>query len=84
MTISATKLAIGEHECAVGAKQKRSEATVGTHGHSQKARDIEALVLSNLPGDPMMQLASSRIRSAGDRVVQRWAAIAGWLTNFGR
>jgi hypothetical protein len=80
----ATKVAIGEHEYTAGAKHERSEAAFGTHGHSPKARDIEAIVPSNLRSDPMMQLASSRIRRGGNRIVQRWVAIAAWQANTRR
>jgi hypothetical protein len=65
-------------------KHDQSDATFGTRGRSPKARDIEAFAMSNLHGDPMMQLASSSIRSAGRRAVQRWGGIARRLANFGR
>jgi hypothetical protein len=84
MTTSDTKSAIGEHQRAARAKHNQSAATFRTHGHSPKAHDIEAFALSNLHGDPMIQLAASSVRSASNRVVQRCVAIAGTLVNFRR
>jgi hypothetical protein len=84
MTSPGKKVDLVKHECAAGAQHSQSDATFGTPRRSPKARDIEALALSNMHGDPTMQFVSSRIRSASDRVVQQCSAIARRLANLKR
>jgi hypothetical protein len=82
MTTSTTKVANGKHEGAPSAKHNRSEARLGAPTSSPKARDIEAIALSNLHGDPMMQYALSSVRNACNGIVERWGAIVRRLTDF--
>ena len=84
MTSSGTKSAIGQQEAQ---HARNTISPTRRSGHAAILRRHVRLKLSPCPtlhGDPMMQLASSSIRSASRRVVQRWGGIAMRLASFRR
>jgi hypothetical protein len=84
MTTSGTKVASGKHDCVPIAKHNQPEATFGAPANYPKARDIEAIALSSLHGDPIMQHVSSSVCNACNRIVEQWAAIVRRLGDFRR
>lgn len=54
------------------AQRNRFDATFGTHAGLPKARDVEAIALSNLQDDPISQRVFSRIRKVGEMIAGRW------------